>query len=593
MPDSQTSPIVRLLNVGGEKKFYLLVSTVIAVVAAIVSLAPYIITYIVLGMLLQPSFDPDHYSEVFKLGVLAIILAIVHGILLIISFMASHIAAFDILYSLRSKLCAHLGRLSMGYFTTRRTGAIKKVLTEDVEGLESFIAHHIPDVVSGLTLPLAIVIYLCSIDLKLALVALLPVPFALFLQQYTFAKANKENFREKYHQALEDLNGTIVEYVRGMPVVKIFNHTATSFTKLKEAALNYKKFIELSTLSTAPAWAVFVVITSSGLLFILPFGVYFYLHDDIGLPTLFLFFMLGAGYMTPLLKLALMGAQLGHLILGLDRVEAILAEQPLSEPENPLVPKGGSIEFKNVSFGYGETKVLHNIRISIPEGHVVALVGPSGAGKTTIAKLLLRMWDIQEGAILLGGVDVRSMRLQDLMAHVSFVFQDGFLFSDTLRENIRMGMEGVGDEDIIRAANAAQCQDFIEKMPRGLDTKVGEGGEVHLSGGEKQRISMARIILKNSPVVVLDEATAFADAENEARIQAAFAELMQGKTVVVIAHRLSTITDADRIYVLDEGKVVQSGTHEELAAQTGLYAHMWEAHMSAQDWSLKTEETAC
>jgi ATP-binding cassette subfamily B protein len=254
MPNGQTSPIIRLLRVGGEKKIYLVASAIIAVAASIVSLAPYIITYLVLSMLLRTSFGPDQYSEVFQMGVLAAVLAVVHALLLIVSFMASHIAAFDILYSLRSKLCAHLGRLSMGYFTARRAGAVKKVLTEDVEGLESFIAHHIPDVASGLALPLAIVVYLCSVDLKLALVALLPVPFALFLQRYTFARANKENFREKYHQALEDLNGTIVEYVRGMPVVKIFNHTATSFTKLKEAALNYKKFIELSILSVAPAW---------------------------------------------------------------------------------------------------------------------------------------------------------------------------------------------------------------------------------------------------------------------------------------------------------------------------------------------------
>ena len=593
MPTRQKSSIARLLHLGSEKKLYLIVSVAIAIVAAMISLAPYIITYKVLSILLQPSFGAEQYNEVFTLGVLAAVLAIVHGILHLASLMASHIAAFDVLYSLRSSLCAHLGKLSMGYFTSRRAGAIKKVLTEDVEELESFIAHHIPDVVSGLAVPLFIVVYLCSVDLKLALVALLPIPLALFLQQRTFAKGNKENFREKYHQALEDLNGTIVEYVRGMPVVKIFNLSAASFTKLKEAALNYKKFIELCTLSTAPAWAVFVVITSSGLLFILPFGVYFYLNGDIGLPTLFLFLMLGASYMSPLLKVALMGSQLGHLILGLDRVEAILAEQPLPEPEHPLEPKDASIEFRNVSFGYGDAKVLDNVSLFIPEGSLVALVGPSGAGKTTIAKLLLRMWDIQDGAILLGGVDVRSVRIQNLMEHVSFVFQEGFLFSDTLRENIRMGMQGVDDKAIMKAAHAAQCMDFIEKMPRGLDTRVGEGGEVHLSGGEKQRVSMARIMLKNSPVVVLDEATAFADAENEARMQAAFAELMQGKTVIVIAHRLSTITDADCIYVVDGGTIVQSGTHEQLVEQDGLYAHMWKAHIGAQEWSLKTEEASC
>ncbi len=270
-----------------------------------------------------------------------------------------------------------------------------------------------------------------------------------------------------------------------------------------------------------------------------------------------------------------------------------MAEQPLAEPEYPLEPKDASIEFRNVSFGYGETKVLDNVNLYIPEGQMVALVGPSGAGKTTIAKLLLRMWDTKEGAIMLGGVDVRSMQMQSLMEHVSFVFQDGFLFSDTLRENIRMGMKLVDDEVIVKAARSAQCTDFIEKMPKGLDTRVGEGGEVHLSGGEKQRVSMARIMLRDAPVIVLDEATAFADAENEARMQAAFAELMQGKTVIVIAHRLATITDADCIYVVDGGRIVQSGTHKQLVAQAGLYAQMWEAHMSAQDWSLKTEVPTC
>lgn len=591
--NAQLPALRRLLSIAGEKKIYLFISALLAVFSCVLSLAPYIITYLALNMLLAPSFGPDQYSEIMRLGLFAVAFAVGRYALMLLSLMASHIAAFDILYNLRSRLCAHLGKLSMGYLTTHRNGRIKKILSEDVEELETFIAHHIPDVVSGLALPLMVVLYLCTVDLRLAVVALLPVPLALFLQHLAFAKGKKENYREQYHVALEDLNGTIVEYVRGMPVVKIFNQTVESFTRLKAAALAYKAFIEKITLTTAPTWAVFVVVTTSGLLFLLPFGMWFYLDGSLDLPTLFLFLMLGAGYMGPILKLALMGGQLEHLLLGLSRVDEILAEKPIPEPQYPKSPERSDIAFHDVSFSYGAGTVLDAVSFAIPEGSVTALVGPSGAGKSTIGKLLLRMWDVNRGKVSIGGVDVRDMATDELMRRVSFVFQDAFLFSDTLRENIRMGMRDVTDEDILRAAEAAQCTEFISKMPKGLDTLVGEGGEVHLSGGEKQRVSMARVILKNAPVVVLDEATAFADAENEARIQAAFAEIMRDKTVIVIAHRLSTITDADNILVMAEGRLVQQGTHRELAEQAGVYRGMWQAHVAAKGWILHTEGASC
>ncbi|MDR2820340.1 MAG: ABC transporter ATP-binding protein/permease [Desulfovibrio sp.] len=586
MQQAQRPGIGRLLEISGAKKLHLGVSAVFAVLSSLLSLAPYIIIYLVLGKLLSPEFGPGQYAEIRSLGLLAVASAVGRYILLFISLMASHIAAFDILYNLRVTLCAHLGKLPLGYFTSRQTGKIKKILSEDVEELEQFIAHHIPDIVTGIVQPLLIVAFLLAIDWRLALAALVPLPLAFLLQQRAFGKAKAVEFRAEYHNALETMNGTIVEYVRGMPVVKIFNQTVESFTRMKAATLAYKFLIEKITKANAPAWALFVVVTSSGLFFILPFGLWFYFTGSLSLSVLLMFLMLGSAYMTPVLQLALIGGQLRHLLEGLYRVDAVLREPPAAEPGLPRPPEGNAVEFRHVRFSYGQQDVLKDISFSLPEGSVTALVGPSGAGKSTIGRLLLRMWDVDAGEIRLGGVNIRDMATPDLMRQVAFVFQDGFVFSDTVRENIRMGKEDASDEEILRAAEAAQCLEFIRQMPRGLDTVIGEGGEVHLSGGEKQRLSMARVILKNAPIIVLDEATAFTDAENEVKMQDAFAQLMRGKTVIVIAHRLSTITDADAIYVIRDGGIQERGRHEELVAAGGLYQAMWQAHTAAQTWTL-------
>jgi ATP-binding cassette subfamily B protein len=585
--------IGRLLKISGAKKLHLGLSAFFAVISSLLSLAPYIIIYLALRELLTPGFGADGYEKIRDLGLLAAAAALGRYVLLFVSLMASHIAAFDILYNLRSTLCAHLGSLPMGWFTARQTGKVKKILSEDVEELELFIAHHIPDIVTGIAQPLLVVAFLFAVDWRLALVALLPLPLAFLLQRKAFGEDKAVEYRSEYHNALETMNGSIVEYIRGMPVVKIFNQTVESFTRMKAAALAYKLFIEKITRLIAPPWAVFVVVTSSGLFFVLPFGLWFYFSGSLSLPALLLFLTLGSAYMAPVLKLARMGGQLRHLLEGLYRVDAVLRESPVAEPPAPRAPQGSAVEFRNVSFGYGKKPVLRDVSFHLPEGSVTALVGPSGAGKSTIGRLLLRMWDVEKGEILIGGVNVKDISTPDLMRRVAFVFQDDFVFSDTIRENIRMGRDNATDEDIMRAAEAAQCLEFIDRMPDGLDTRTGEGGDVHLSGGERQRLSMARVILKDAPIIVLDEATAFADAENEAKIQDAFARLTREKTVIVIAHRLSTITDADAIYVIRDGVIEEQGGHGELVRGNGLYSDMWRAHTSAQTWTLRTEEGTC
>ena len=313
--------------------------------------------------------------------------------------------------------------------------------------------------------------------------------------------------------------------------------------------------------------------------------MWFYINGTIELPALFLCLMLGSGYMIPLIRLGYMGHYFAMINEGVRRIDKILFQPKIIDAVIPKTFKNNNIEFKNVSFSYTEKLVLRNISFKVKQGSVTALVGPSGAGKTTIAHLIPRMWDIDKGEIIIGGVNIKDIPMKNLMDMVGFVFQDTFMFSDTVYENIRMGMEDVQEEDIIRSARAAQCHEFIEGLPEKYNTIIGEAGTIHLSGGERQRIALARVILKNAPIIVLDEAIAYADAENEVKIQTAFAEIMRGKTVIVIAHRLSTIADADQIIVIDEGKIAEKGTHTDLLKSGKLYKRMWDAHTSAQKWA--------
>ena len=586
MENVRSTGFSRLMEIAGARRGLLMVSGFFAVLSSILALAPYGLIYLVMVRLLEEG-SSRAAPYVFGLGLFALGAVFLRYLFLFVAIMFSHVAAFGILYDLRATLTRHLGRLPMGCFTGGETGKIKKILFEDVEEIEVFIAHHIPDMVAAVALPVLTLGFLFTVDWRMALVSLMPLPIAFAMQRRAFGGDQAAVWRRDYHDALETMNSTIVEYVRAMPVVKIFNQSAHSFARLREATLAYTDFIRRITRIQAPPWAAFVVITSSSLFFILPAGLWLHLEGRLSLSVFFLFLMMGPGCMTPLFRLAMLGAQMGHILEGMNRMDAILLQPEIPEPQNPLFPRSAAIRFENVTFAYGRRPVLQDFSLSLEAGGVYALVGPSGAGKTTIGQLLLRMWDVDSGRILLGGVDIREMPREALMRHVGFVFQEVFMFSDTIYENIRMGMEGVSEADIERAARAAQCMEFIERLPKGFETRIGEGGEVHLSGGERQRISLARVFLKNAPVLVLDEATAYADAQNESKIQGAFSEIMKGKTVIVIAHRLSSITDADRIFVIREGRLAEAGLHGELLEKKSLYHSMWQAHIQAQGWALR------
>ncbi len=583
--ETKSKGFSRLLEIAGQKKGKLILSGFLAVISACLSLVPFVMIYLILIKLLNPSFGPQDYGYVWKLAWIAVFAVFARLAFGYSSNLLSHRAAYDILYGLRTNLAKRLGHLPMGYFTRTTSGGIKKTLSEDVENIELFIAHHTQDTAEGISLPIITIAYLFFVDWRMALIALIPLPIAALLFMTMIGGPEYKKLIRKYHDSLKKMNATIVEYIRGMPVVKIFNQTATSFSGFKDSVYAYRDFTVVWAKKGTPPWAAFRVITGTSLFFLLPFGTWFYLRGTIDLPALLLCLMLGSGYMIPLVKLVSMGSLLSRINEGVGRIDKIFSEPEIPVPDTPKIPENYDIEFKDVSFSYGEKEVLHDISFKVREGTVTAIVGPSGAGKSTIAHLLLRMWDIDKGEIPVGGVNIKDIPLEELMNMIGSIFQDTYIFSDTVYENIRMGMKNIQEEDIIRAAKVAHCHKFIEKLPEKYNTIIGEAGTIHLSGGEQQRIALARIVLKNPPIVMLDEAVAFVDAENEAKILNAFAEITKEKTVIVIAHRLSTVTDADQIIVVDNGRIVERGTHDELLKSEGLYKRMWDMQTSAQNWA--------
>ena len=571
----------RLLQIAGQRKSLLLASCTLAVIHSVLSLVPYALVFYIIKELTQ---SQPNFTTVQQYVIYAIVIVIVSMVAFLLSGILSHIAAFNILYGLRKTITEKVGILPMGYLSHRNSGAFKKIISDDVERIETFVAHQIPDFVKAVALPLLTLGYLFSEDWRLALISCLPLLVLVVIMPLMFGSKN-QNLTQKYHHSLEEMSAGIVEYVRAMPVMKIFQQSAETFDKYGKKVLTFHRFVSDWIRHSSPPFAIFMSFASNAMLPVLVLGLYLYFHNGLTLATLLFFLILGTGYMRPVFAMSNMAMQLQLIEQGVQQIDKILEARVLPETHTPQEPTHYDIRFDKVSFAYnGEHYVLNDINFIAKEGSITALVGPSGAGKSTVGQLLSRFWDIQEGSISIGGVDIRQLSTEKLMQKVSFVFQDSFMFAQTMYENIRMGMNKT-KEEVIEAAKAAQIHDFIMSLPKGYDTLFGQQG-VHLSGGEQQRFQLARAILKDAPILVLDEATAFADPENEYKIQLAFSELIKGKTVLVIAHRLSTITSADQIIVFEKGEINTIGTHNELLQSSELYQRMWNAHNRAQDWNI-------
>ena len=582
--------LARLIEIAGTKRRLLIGAMLLAVITAIMQFVPIIAVYNILIELAEHALDPSliDKADIWQWGYIALGAFFAFGVLTFASLMLSHIAAFNILYEIRMQLAQKMVRLPLGFFSRRASGELKKIMGDDVERIELFIAHHIPDIVTAVLFPLILVSYMFAVDWRLAIVvlAVLAVAFYVMGRMYTGKKIREVSGR--YVETLGRMNASIVEYIRGIQVVKTFTESTNAYRKLNDDIKEYRKFANEVNVQYQPTYVGFLTILSSALLFIIPVAVWLLVRSasyTAFVPVILMFLLFGVTIFFPVLKLLWIGGFLNQNNMGIQKIDDILYMDEIEEPAVPRQPRDASVEFRDVSFAYDSTPVLKAVSFIAHPGTVTALVGPSGAGKSTVAMLAARFWDIQEGEILVGGVPVKEISIPVLMDNVAFVFQDNTLFFDTIEENIRMGNQEATFEEVTRAAEAAQCHTFIEALPDGYQTLVGEGG-TYLSGGEAQRIALARAILKDAPIILLDEATAFADPENEGKILDAFSHLTKGKTVLVIAHRLGTVTNADRILYMDKGVIAEAGTHEELLALGARYAQMWKTYNRTKEWTI-------
>ncbi|MEM9460860.1 MAG: ABC transporter ATP-binding protein [Myxococcota bacterium] len=586
-PESETAQpgggMAGLFRLVRTRPWSLGAACVLSVLSAVVGLAPTLLVFGIAAEVLSNSPDADQVVFYASLGVAA---ALLKHLLFGASTILAHVAAYGILYDLRVAIARKMAEVPLGFFSRRQTGALHKAMNEDVQGLEAFLAHMLPDGVAAFTVPVAAIVLMFVVDWRMALAAFVAVPFALLAQVAMFSREARESYT-RYHEATEANKRAVHDYLRGIHVIKTFGLDARSFGELRRAVQKMTDYVDDYARRSAPPFIVALKLLSGGTnaLFIVPVGVWLLHTGTLDLATFVFFLLVSTQVLSPFLRIANVMGNLQLLLEGADNVQSILDEPSLPRGKRGAIPTQHGIRFANVSFGYDDKPVLHNVSFEAPAGKVTAIVGASGSGKTTLARLVPRFWDVDSGALEVGGVDVRSLDLDGWLRQVALVFQDVFLFSGSVRDNLRLARADATDEQIDRACRAARIRDVITALPEGYDTLLGERG-ARLSGGEKQRLSIARAFLKDAPVLILDEATAFADAQSEAMIQDALAELCKDKTVIVIAHKLSTIRNADRIVVLDDGRVVDVGTHDALIERSTTYQGLWSAYSRSLGWSL-------
>ena len=583
--------VARMLELAGQKKHRLLAACALSVVAAAARIVPFFTIYALVRELLQcyaasTQVDPGRLSEYAGWTLAA---ALVYGLCAFFSSSLAHTAAYDIIYALRLQLMEKLTRVPSGYFTQTTQGAIKKILSDDTEQLEVFIAHHICDIVAAVATPLLTLIYLFVMDWRLALVTLVPIFISLVLLSACLNKPDKATLQVELHDSQERMQGTIIEYIHGMPVIKVFNRTLGAFRRYERDINGFVDAVTRTAYANARPMGAYYAFFGAQLLFLLPTSLLLLQVERFldFLPVVLMFFIVGSGLKEPVEDMMVKVLDTKRISEGMRRVDEILQLEEMSYGDTGA-PTHYDVQFENVTFAYGDgAAAVDDVSFTLSAGNVTGLVGPSGGGKSTLAQLLLRFYAPQQGTIRIGGVDIASIPPERLTRLVSYVFQESVLFHDTVENNIRMGDTSASHEDVVQAAKNAEIHEVIQRLPQGYDTVIGEGA-AFLSGGERQRLAIARVFLRDTPIVVLDEATAYADAENEARIQQAFARLAKNKTVLIIAHRLKTVEKADQILVMQEGRLQGVGTHNALLAACPLYAEMVAANERRERWMIRS-----
>ncbi len=585
MEEKKKSWVSWLLEWSGPQKPLYLVSILLAVGNVILKIIPYFLIADVVRLFLDGEKELSQYlMKALLIAISFIVAELLHSA----STTLSHKATFSVLANIRKMCCDKLGKVSLGYVKDTPSGTFKNILVERIDSIETTLAHIVPEFTSNLLVPAAILVYFFTIDWRLALWSLLPIVVG-FLSYGGMMIHYKPNF-ERTVKATKKLNDAAVEYIDGIEVIKAFGKTESSYSKFIKAAREQADSFINWMKSCSIYHGLAMTVTPYTLLTVLPFGAHYVANGTLTLSNFILCVILSLGIVGPLITVMSYTDDLGKIDLIVGEVTGILAQPELQRPQqSTAVPADNSVTLEDVHFGYHEKEVLHGVSMELKAGSVNAIVGPSGSGKSTIAKLIASFWDASSGSIKIGGTDIRQLSLEEYNQKIAYVAQDNYLFNETVMENIRHGKPDATDEEVIEVTKKSGCYDFIMQLENGFDTIVGGAGG-HLSGGERQRISIARAMLKSAPIVILDEATAYTDPENEAILQSSIAKLVAGKTLIVIAHRLSTVKDSDCIFVVNNGEIEDSGTHEKLLTSCPLYRQMWEAHISAKDTAKEGEE---